>query len=262
MLPSPASTRRAFFAPADSLEWTSTGRLRRSLKSNDNFGRSTCSAGPLSSRWQRHHELHWAKWIHGTPLQESVTTMKPPVIFRHAAIFACGLSGCALWTSAPLATTSSAEPPVQVVLHEFRPHVHAIEWNQLTPGQYCELITSVPPDDVRQSAGPEVTKIAGLVTAVDETSVTLTEAISIDLRQLAHHRAPMIQRVPYVSRLFKNTGILIPPTPIPGELRVLRTSIRGASRIDSAGWPGIRRGEFERIGIDFDMEEGEVSASR
>jgi hypothetical protein len=187
--------------------------------------------------------------------------MKPPVIFRHAAIFACGLSGCALWTSAPLATTSSAEPPVQIVLHEFRPHVHSIELNQLTPGQYCELITAVPSDDLRQSAEPEVTKIAGLVTSVDDSSITLTEAISIDLRQVTRQRTPVMQKVPYVSRLLKNTGILIPPTPIPGELRVLRTSIRGASRIDSAGWPGIRRGEFERIGIDFDMEEGDFAAS-
>jgi len=171
-------------------------------------------------------------------------------------VLAVVLPGCAIWSlptaDRPPVRESNSLPLPEPQLRVMTGRV-PIELEQITPGQYCEFAMSAPPSgDGAQVTHPRV--IAGRVVSVDATDVVLTESVSIGRCLPATARKPRLNKVPYVNRLFKTTGIGFETVPIPGELRIPRSSIKDVSSISPQQWPTIRDGEFERIGVDFDFD--------
>lgn len=181
---------------------------------------------------------------------------------RHAsphwalAVIVCALPGCTLWSLPSsskqsignTATVPSVEPQIRVMTG-----LIPIEIDQIKPGQYCEFAIAGPvsPETPVTTRSPV---IAGRVVSADGSGVVLTESVSIDRSARTAVRPSPFRKVPYLSRLYKNTGVGIETNSIPGEVRIPRTSIDQASTISPEQWPTIRDGGFVRVGIDFDFD--------
>lgn len=166
------------------------------------------------------------------------------------------LAGCALWSLPSMKQPSIADnsgqhspPPQMKVMTGLLP----IGLDQIQPGQYCEFTINGPiaPDTASVALLPV---IAGRVVSMDSSDVVLAESVAIDRSAPATHHASQLNKVPYISRLFKSTGIRSNTTQIPGELRLARSSIQHASSIPADQWDTVRDGGFIRIGIDFDVQ--------
>ena len=149
--------------------------------------------------------------------------------FLSTCIALCLLTGCAMF-------------PQKASLPQSIPQVSANELRSLVPGQWCR----VQLDAVRQSGSESRTEHIGLVQSADGESVTLTE---VTTRGRNTSTSPL-RRVPYLSRLVKNTGVGAEDNPNPVTIpRVQMESIDAISPEEAAEL----KQPFERIGIDFDF---------
>ena len=145
----------------------------------------------------------------------------------------CSLAGCMMTRLEPeMVMRPSPEPVVPVA------------WSQVASGDFCELEASIP----------EISKIAGRVVSIDENSIVMADAVSMERRDTHAHNSGKFSKVPYANRLFKNTGVLVSPVPIPGEITLPKNSLKSLSKISPEAWPDYRREGFARIGIDFDFD--------
>ena len=131
-----------------------------------------------------------------------------------------------------------------------------LETDQLKPGQHVQLITGENlsgshPDPT--SAGTALL-IAGTVKSIDGGRVVLHHAAVLDSDSTVRG-ATVINKLPYISRVVKNTGAFLRGTPIPGEVTIERSEILRASEITEEWLQSIRNssGDFERIAVDFDL---------
>ena len=132
--------------------------------------------------------------------------------------------------------------------------------------EYCKLIAESSPGAV--STVPSTngegtnskggfhtnrTTIAGRIVSVDDDSIVLEDVVVIDEPSARATGTPIVNKVPYVSRLFKNSGTWVEPKSIPGQVNV---SLRGVQQVESiaaANWPSVRQTGSQRIGVDFDF---------
>lgn len=155
----------------------------------------------------------------------------------------CSLAGCMMTRLEPeLVMLPSPEPVVPVV------------WSQVASGDFCELEASVPEIESAVMTPYNTSKIAGRVVSIDENSIVLADAVSMERRDTHAHNSGKFSKVPYANRLFKNTGVLVSPVPIPGEITLPKNSLKSLSKIGPEAWPDYRREGFARIGIDFDFD--------
>lgn len=168
------------------------------------------------------------------------------------------ISGCAVWRlpdsqlSEAMSETDGAPPPERLVQFSSFPAVIDVE--DLKVGEYCEMQIPSPPAELGPQQPTDSTKLAGRVASISESTVVLVDVISVDDRIVRMNVAPTMNKIPYVSRLFKNTGVLVSPVKIPGELAIPRSSIHLLVRIDANTWPQYQQSGFQRIGIDFDFD--------
>lgn len=141
----------------------------------------------------------------------------------------CLLTGCAMFPQ-------EASPPQPI------PHVSASELRSLVPGQWCR----VQLDAVRQNGSESRTEHIGLVQSADGESVTLTE---VTTRGRNTSTSPL-RRVPYLSRLVKNSGVGAEDNPNP--VTIPREQMETIDPISPAEAAELKQ-PFERIGIDFDF---------
>jgi hypothetical protein len=97
------------------------------------------------------------------------------------------------------------------------------------------------------------TTIAGRVVSVDDHCIILEEAIMIDESARVVTGAPIHSKIPRVSRLFKNTGSMVEPKSIPGQITIPLREVQQVESIAASSWPSVRQAGFQRIGIDFDF---------
>lgn len=155
----------------------------------------------------------------------------------------CSLAGCVMTRLEPeMVMIPSPEP------------VAPVAWSQVAPGDFCELEAGVPEIESAVSLTLSTSKIAGRVVSIDDTSIVLVDAVSMDRRAPHANRSGIISKVPYTNRLFKNTDAQVSTVPIPGEITVPKDSLNSLSKIDPDAWPDYRREGFARIGIDFDFD--------
>lgn len=163
-------------------------------------------------------------------------------------------SGCVIGTP-PVATIQaqqdqSQEAPVLPATPALMAMVPG-DVSQITIGQYAKLWISEP-DGARPPTG-EPRSIAGRVLEMNADEVVLSDGVSFE-EPVVKHRQPLLQKVPYFGRLFKTTGVGVTPTPIPGEVRLVKSSVLGACPIPDSEWNSFRQQpHFARIGVDFDF---------
>lgn len=162
-------------------------------------------------------------------------------------IAVCGmLTGCLLF---PASTTVSGLPPIPVS------GVGPTEVGAVSPGSKVEILWEH--DGYR-------TRTVGEVLHASPQGIALMNA-RIEHRD--EHAAPVMNKVPYVSRLFKNTSVGIQAVPVHWVpiLNMTSTSVLApppegyvAPQLAIDTTAGV---QFERIGIDFDFNTGDVFES-
>lgn len=111
--------------------------------------------------------------------------------------------------------------------------------------EYCKITAD--------SAGLTRMKLAGRIVSVDDDSIVLSDAIAIDEATARTTGVSTMEKMPYVSRLFKKNGTLFQPIPIPGEVHLALRNVHEVENIDAANWPSFQQSGFQRVGIDFDF---------
>ncbi|MBL8813726.1 MAG: hypothetical protein JNM43_26400 [Planctomycetaceae bacterium] len=112
----------------------------------------------------------------------------------------------------------------------------------LRPGQQVRIAICVSsPEEMALGNVSDVTQYVGTVESIDESRVVLSDA-SILTEQATG--VPVVSKVPYLSRLYKNTRS-IAAAPLPhGVVLPKRQIISVQPNIDAP---------YERIGVDFDF---------
>lgn len=191
-----------------------------------------------------------------------------------AGMFLVIPAGCSMLVStssgrpgAPILEIHDSSQSVEVV-HRLdageTPATASLEISELKPGQHVRLVTIVSSD---VPSGGEfstescdacvmshrTTVIAGTIRSVDQEGLVLTDVVALSNRNVA---VPMISKVPYLSRLYKNSyDLVISSSAVPGEVRLNRRAILHIAEIGNADWAMYQQGHVvERIGVDFDFE--------
>ena len=144
---------------------------------------------------------------------------------------------------------------LEVNLRNAYGELEKIDPQQLKSGQHVQLLTGKQPNrDYSEGLAISSTMIAGTVKVIDGDSVVLCDAIMIEERRIPNG-VPIVQKVPYFNRLFKNSGTgRIAAALIPGEVTIERSDILQASELTEDSFQSIRQnGRHERIGVDFDF---------
>lgn len=180
--------------------------------------------------------------------------LRRPSLLVLAACAAFGQPGCAVWMlPGGEAQVRQDEPHELTAAQAMSPVMTMVpvDIDQIGVGQYTKVWTSAR----IASTGPstETRFVAGRVLAINGDEIVLSECVGFE-RPIYKIRQPLLQKVPYYGRLFKVTGVGVTPRPIPGEVRMLKSSVLGACPIPDSEWESFReQPQFERIGVDFDF---------
>ena len=165
-----------------------------------------------------------------------------------------------IWGCAGLASTetmSSSSPGEAVVsdmatLHRIESGFHVvdpsaleIQLKDLQAGQQVRLVTSASTlAEMKEGGNVNTTEYVGTIDAIDADNIVLKDA-SLVTRAKVVRGTPIMSRVPYFSRMFKNTFAAKETHPLPHGVTVPRSKVIVVLGADS---------EFtERIGVDFDF---------
>jgi len=180
-------------------------------------------------------------------------TMSPRFAFVLIALPV--ISGCAgLASTETMSSSPRGEAVVSdmATLHRiesgFRgvdPSALQIPLKDLQAGQQVRLVTSASKvAEMKDGGSLDTTEYVGTIEAIDADRIVLKDA-SIVTRSRVERGTPIMNRVPYVSRMFKNTSTAKETHPLPHGVTVPRSKVIVALGADS---------EFtERIGVDFDF---------
>lgn len=165
-----------------------------------------------------------------------------------------------IWGCAGLASTetmSSRSPGEAVVsdmatLHRIESGFHVvdpsaleIQLKDLQAGQQVRLVTSASTlAEMKDGGNVNTTEYVGTIDAIDADNIVLKDA-SLVTRAKVVRGTPVMSRVPYFSRMFKNTFAAKETHPLPHGVTIPRSKVIVALRASSE----IR----ERIGVDFDF---------
>ena len=103
------------------------------------------------------------------------------------------------------------------------------------------------------STRPPGVTLAGRIVSVDDNAIVLADAVAIEEPSARTVGMATEGKNPFARHMFKNSGILVQPVSIPGEVHIELRNIKVIESIDAATWPSVREAHFERIGIDFNF---------
>ena len=115
------------------------------------------------------------------------------------------------------------------------------------------------PPDRRGWQLPEVhfhvtQSIMGTVESVDGQTVVLKDAIQI-IEGRSMHSVPVLSKIPYVSRMFRSSGIGRESRKMPDDVVIPREKIAGAFELSASGAESlILLRQVERIGVDYEED--------
>ncbi|MDA1231207.1 MAG: hypothetical protein O2856_10570 [Planctomycetota bacterium] len=182
------------------------------------------------------------------------------------AVLSTCFAGCSLVQPSELNVRHELTPQTRLklvkdaeaFLVECETSVPALDPKQLKAGQHIQILTGGTP----MTDFPEFivlpTKMAGSVKEVGPDRVVLQDVLMVN-ESRSQQGVPIVSKVPYVSRLFKNTGVGRVSTAIPGELTIELSRILHASELTAEEFEAMQKnGMPERIGVDFDfnIEDG------
>jgi hypothetical protein len=125
---------------------------------------------------------------------------------------------------------------------------------ELKPGQHVCLLThstvSKTPTSVRRS----IQQVAGTVVSIDDSTLVLNHAVKLTEGRTMTG-TPIVSKIPYVSRLFANSGTGRTTISIPGEVSIVRAEIQGISQLTADDLAGLRQtADSMKMGVDFDYQ--------
>lgn len=174
--------------------------------------------------------------------------------FIAVSISLSALSGCTGLASPKTMSRSSQGEAVYVdmaTLHRIEsgfqvidPSGSQVELNDLQAGHQIRLVTSaLTPEEMKNGGSLNMTEYVGTIDSINADNVVLRNA-SLVTNATVQRETPIVSRVPYISRMFKNTSIARDVQPLPHGVMVPRSKIIVALRPET---------QFvERIGVDFD----------
>jgi len=182
------------------------------------------------------------------------------------AFLASTCFGCSLVQSPDSVASTEHRPQIavqpvmtlDVFLCDEQGPLPKIDPEELKPGQHVRLITGERPNCDECDIGEEVLmfsrSFAGTVKANDGDRLVLQGVVLINEAR-SQTGVPIVSKVPYVSRFFKNTGVARQGISIPGEVALERSKILFACELTDDNFTTIRQnGGYERIGVDFDFD--------
>lgn len=124
------------------------------------------------------------------------------------------------------------------------PSASQIQLKDLQAGQQIRLVTSASTPAERKDGGSlNTTEYVGTIDAIDADNIVLKDASLVTSAKVVK-ATPIMSRVPYVSRMFRNTSLAKETHPLPHGVTIPRSKIIVALGAGS---------EFtERIGVDFE----------
>lgn len=134
----------------------------------------------------------------------------------------------------------------------FNDEARELEVSEMKPGQHVRLLTSTGNKREPGHVATVTTQYAGTISSVDSEHVVLCDVVKIEpVSRMTG--VPIMDKVPYFNRLFKNSGVAMESTVTPGEVTILRSQILSAVDLLEGGmWIPEDGGKFSRIGVDFD----------
>ncbi len=149
----------------------------------------------------------------------------------------CLLTGCSLFPE----QIQSSQPTRRVTANKLR---------LLQPGQWYRVRLH----DVKSGSHVSRTEYVGRLQKADDDSLTLAE-VSMHGR---NESTSVLRKVPYLSRLVKNTGVGGQEEPAPKTLS--RDQIQQIEPLSAAEATELKK-PFERIGVDFDFSTSTTTVS-
>jgi len=179
-------------------------------------------------------------------------TMSPR--FASISIPLLVISGCAGLASTG---TMSSDSPGEAVhcdmatLHRIESSFHVVDpsameihLKDLQAGQQVRLVTSASTlAEMKDGGNVNTTEYVGTIDAIDADNIVLKDA-SLVTRARVVRGTPVMSRVPYFSRMFKNTSAAKETHPLPHGVTIPRSKVIVALGASSE----IK----ERMGVDFD----------
>jgi hypothetical protein len=91
-----------------------------------------------------------------------------------------------------------------------------------------------------------------MVQSVDGQTVVLKDAIQI-IEGRSMHSVPVLSKVPYVSRMFRNSGVARESRKMPDDVVLPRERIAGAFELSASGAETLMMlRQSERIGVHYE----------
>lgn len=172
-------------------------------------------------------------------------------------LFTLAGSGCALMAPSGMQSTPAGMVPGQDSLGQdidllfscrFDPDAQQMSHDDFRPGKEVQVITV--DRHARKKWGSEeisrtMTLYAGTVESVDGDNIVLKDVVQI-VEGRTESGIPMLQSVPYLSRLSRNTGVGRTSSLLPDNVTIPRVKIGGAFELSPSGIAklhSVRRGE-------------------
>ena len=132
------------------------------------------------------------------------------------------------------------------------PYAHPLQVSEVQVGQHVQLVTASQTNRELNGTSTSCSGVAGTIVSVDDQRILLRDAVKI-LQGSRMTGTPIVNKVPYFSRLFKNSGSARESVAIPGEVSIARSEILLAGELSNSGVETLNQvQQFERIGIDFE----------
>jgi hypothetical protein len=182
-------------------------------------------------------------------------TMIPRIASLSITLLA--ISGCAgLASSGTISSSSSSEAVVcdLATLHRIEsgfcvidPSDLQIQPENLYAGQQVRLITSATTiAEIKDGGRVETTEYVGTIDAIDANNVVLRDASLVTSAKVVR-ATPIVSRVPYLGRMFRNASVAKETHPLPHGITIPR------SKVILALGEGSEIETRERMGVDFDF---------
>jgi|LakMenEpi03Aug12_release.lakeMendotaPanAssembly.Ray.scaffolds.fasta_scaffold602352_1 hypothetical protein len=166
-------------------------------------------------------------------------------------------SGCAIMAPSGMQVTPAGMVPGHDALGQdidllfncrFDPDAEQMSHDDFRPGQEVQIITV--DRRVRKKWGTEevsrtMTLYVGTVESVDGEKIVLKDVVRM-VEGRTESGVPMLQSVPYLSRMFRNSGIGRTSSRMPDNVTIPREKIGGAFELSPSGidkLAGLRKGE-------------------
>ncbi len=179
------------------------------------------------------------------------------------ALLSMSVTGCALVQTDPDKNLHKEQPPEmgmhelnQIEAHFFHVGVAMGELDpqQLQPGQHVEILSGSMPHDAGDALVLHSTVMAGTVKEIVGDRIVLSDVVLVTETR-REQGVPIVNKIPYFSRLFKNTGVARSSTHIPGDVTIEKSKILEAHELTKEGLASLSgTGGYERIGVDFDFD--------